>query len=156
MKNPLLKIILVVCVTFIVFSGNATAKTDITDQLTIKRVPFGNNISIASVKVSQDGDTLIVSGKLKLNKHSLKKFDGHVDVTIISPEGKSIISTSLNYSPRVRSIKSLRKLYRKTTFKACFSEKLRKGSTVRVALHNSDDRVIGEAFNCGNNQAKLK
>lgn len=153
MKNSLLRTTFLVFVTFIVLTGNVSAKTDITDQVSIDRIPYNNSTYITSVKVYQDGDNVIVRGQLKRNRNSVRKFDGHIDIAIISPDGDTINSTSVNYTPRHSSTRTKRKAYRKTRFKASFSGKLQKGSTVRVSLHKKDYTKIAKGFNCGNNLA---
>lgn len=151
MKNSLLKTTLLFCVAFIVLTGNAIAKTDITDQFTIKRISHNKHQYIKSVKVIQDDDSTIISGKLKLHRKSHGRFKGHVDIWISSPDSKSINSTSVYYRKRHRHQRRIAK------FKARLSEILQEGSTIRVALHKSDDlKKTKEGLNCGNNLAQLK
>lgn len=153
MRSSFMKIILLVFVAFFVFAGIATAITNVTDQVIVERIPYKSKIFFASVNVYQDGDNVIVSGRLKRDRFSMRRFNGHVDVAIISPDGQTISSTSVKYTPRFRSTRTQRRAYRKTRFKASFSEKLQKGSTVRVTLHKRDGIKIAKGFDCGNNIA---
>lgn len=138
MQNSLLKTFLLAYLAIAVFAGNASAEIDITNRVTIELVPHESKVSIASVKVLQDGEKIVIHGTLKRNRQFLSKFSGHVDVEIISPDGKSTNSTSVSYKPRSRSTNSRSISYRTPRFKACFSGKVLKGSTVRISLHESD------------------
>ena len=138
------------CILFVTFAGNAAAGTNITDQVTVKQSTSLNNNYIQSVKIIQDGYTFFVTGKIKFNRNVPGTFDRHVDVSIISPDGKKIYAASVYCTPRLQSVKSSRKAYLRPGFKVGFSGILQEGSTVCVALHNSIKKGTSKTFNCGN------
>lgn len=149
MKTQFFKMVLLISIMFVSFGGTASARTDMTENVTIKRISTNDNIHIQSVKIIQDGENLIVTGKLDFNRNQ-HGFNRHIDISILSPEGKKINEASVHYTPRFRSRNSLRKAHRKSHFKASFSETLQEGATVCVALHHSPDNEKSGTFNCGN------
>ena len=99
--------------------------------VTVERLPSKSNVYIAGVFVYQEGDELVVSGKVK-PRHSHLPTSGHVDIAILSLKGEVIGKASTSYTPRIIRRKSAR---RGSRFTARFSVIPSRASRIRLAYH---------------------
>ena len=158
MKNQTITITLVIFFAGIVLSGCSLSNMNLADnaEYTIERVNTSDRISIRSAKVYQDEGNTVVSGKVKLNKHLQQPRHGHVDIAVISPEGKVTDTASVFYKPRIRTRRMQLKANRGSSFTARFPGSLPQGSIIRLVPHNSIEETvdkIDKGFHCSSNLA---
>ena len=121
---------------------NGTTKLEI--------IPSGR-INISSVYVIQDGDKLVIKGTVKRRSSSLAG-SGHIDISIISPEGEVFEKVSALYIPRIIPSKPGRRKSRGSRFEVCLPAIPPTGSKVRLAYHRVS-KSEGRTFSCGENMA---
>jgi hypothetical protein len=110
-----------------------------TGTVLIEYVP-SPKIYVSEAYVYQDGNRLVVSGKVKRRHASAISSSGHVDITILSPEGLIIKKASTLFLPRIIP----RKGAQESLFTARFSVIPPQGSKIRVAFHNPSGLPEGE------------
>ncbi len=134
MKNLSILLLLAIFIACIAMIGCTAKGVNLVDKgiVSIEKVPT-SDIYVSAAYVYQDGDELVISGKVK-HRHAHRKSGGHVDITILDPEGKIIMEVTTSYLPRIIRSKGSRE--------ARFSVRLPfippKGSTVRVAFHDQN------------------
>ncbi len=161
MKHQTITITSIIFFAGIFLSGCSFLNMNIVDnaECTIERVNTSNRISISSAKVDMDDGNTVVSGKVKLSKNLPQPIQGHVDIAVISPEGKVLDSASIFYTPRIRTRRMQLKANRGSSFTARFPGSLPQGSIVRLVPHNSIDKAadkIDSGFHCSSNLALKK
>lgn len=133
-------------------SGPVSSKANLLDKekVSVERVPSKKKAYVTSSYAFQEGEELVVSGKVRLRRNVALSSQGHIDIAIFSPEGKVIKKASVFYIPR----SYLRNGFRptKSSFVARFPLIPPRGSVVRVAYH-STLLLPRKSFNCGHNIA---
>lgn len=85
-------------------------------------------VHVSRVDVYQDGETLLVEGLLRRSPALKTRSVGHVDVSVVGPDGSMLAK------------KSLRRIWRHCSSSTGFAAKLAlvppEGSTVRVSVHD--------------------
>jgi hypothetical protein len=158
MKNQTITITLVVFFAGVVLSGCSFSNRNLVDnaEYTIERVNTSNRISIRSAKVYQDDGNTVVSGKVKLSKNLPQPIHGHVDIAVISHDGKVMDTASVFYNPRIRTKRMQRKANKGSSFTARFAGSIPQGSIIRLVPHNSIEETankIDKGFHCSSNLA---
>jgi len=116
--------------------------------VTLERIP-SKGYYVSHVDVYQNDNELVLHGNVKRRTHS-NTVTGHVDITIVSPDGEILGEISTSYRPRI----ILRRRLRKCTsyFTVSLSIVPPKGSIVRVAYHK-DSKPDKKTFSCEGNIA---
>jgi len=132
----------------LVWSGCATQQLNLVEKGDVSiELVRSKEIHIPRATVVQDGDELVISGKVK-RRHSSLVHGGHIDIAIIGPEGEILDQVSTPHIPRI--------IPRKSTQTASFTVNLPThldyGSTVRVAYH-SPKESRHDQFDCRDNAA---
>ncbi|MDL1983340.1 MAG: hypothetical protein LWX54_03985 [Deltaproteobacteria bacterium] len=158
MKNQTIIITLVIFFAGIVLSGCSFSNMNLADNkmYTVECEKSSDRISIRSVKIYEDDGITVVSGKIKLNKNLPQPRHGHVDIALISPEGKVMDTASVFYKPRTLTRRMRLKANKRSSFTARFPGSLPHGSIVRLVPHNSIEETadkIDKGFHCGSNLA---
>jgi hypothetical protein len=158
MKNQTITIVSIIFFAGIILSGCSFSNMNLAGnaEYTIERVNTSDRISIRSARVYQDKGDTVVSGKVKLNKRLPQPMRGHVDIAVISHEGKVIDTASVFYTPRIRTRRMQLKANKGAYFTVRFSGLLQKGSTIRIVPHNSIGKTadkIDTGFHCNSNLA---
>ncbi len=104
---------------------------------------------ISKVHVNQVDDGIEISGKVKRRSYA-GIGGGHIDITIINPEGEVLKELSTHYSPRVIPMRRVHT--RESGFEVNLSMIPPKGSKIRVALHRPS-KSVNKGFACGKNMA---
>jgi len=135
MRNVCILSALILVTSLVFFAGCASDRVNLVDRgtVSIERVPSGG-IYISEVRVNQDGDELVVTGRVRRRGHSPVSL-GHVDVSIISPEGKTLEQVSTYYSPRIIPSKPGHRRLHGSRFEVRLPTIPPTGSKVRVAYH---------------------
>jgi len=112
------------------FTGCASHRVNLleTGQVTVEFLPC-KGICAFNVQAFQDGETMIVTGKVKRDASFSQTGAGHVDIMIIGPDGRLISSTGTKFSPRIIKRKGLRE----SQFSVRIPVVPPKGSVIRVA-----------------------
>jgi len=145
--NILIKLALVVF--GIVSVGCASHRVNLAEngKIIVERVP-SKNIYVSKAHVYQEENELVITGRVKRSNTSALD-GGHVDIAVVSPEGKVLDKVSTSYTPRI--------IRRKGSHESLFSARLTMippvGTTVRLVYHKLG-RSINEKFNCGNNTSE--
>lgn len=136
-------------VTAIVLSGCAFNRVNLVDEseVFIEYVP-SKWIDFSRVHAVQAENEFFVSGRLKQRNISLVRA-GHVDVAIVSPEGKVLKYASAPYTPRNISRRRICR-HRGSYFEVRLAIVLPKGSKVRLA-HHQTMKSIGKQYDCKEN-----
>ncbi len=158
MKNQTITITLVIFFAGIVLSGCSFSSMNLADDkaYTVECDKSSDRISIRSAKVYEDDGNTVVSGKVKLNKHLQQPRQGHVDIAVISPDGKVTDTASVFYTPRIRTTRMQRKANKGSSFSARFPGSLPQGAIIRIVPHNSIEETadkIDKGFHCSSNLA---
>jgi hypothetical protein len=147
-----IEILACLCLAMIVLAGCASSKVNLvdTERVTIERMASEGGVRIENVYVYQEGNELLVSGRVKRRGTGRVIPRGHVDIAILSPEGNVIEKASTSYVPTTIR----RKLsHRGSHFNARFSVVPPEGSTVRVSYHARGYSAARTTFDCGENSA---
>lgn len=128
MKKLTILFISILAVPGIALSGCASNRIDLVDigQVSLQRLP-SRGTYISRVHVFQDGDELVIRGRLRRGPSSMLGL-GHVDIAIVNPEGKILKEVHTNYVPQILVRKQRRQAY----FGVRISVVPPPGSTVRV------------------------
>lgn len=129
-------------------AGCAFNRVNLVDEgvVTVERVDPEKNC-IARPHVSQNGDELVISGKVKCTR--FRGFSrGHIDIAIVGAEGELLQSLSALYYPRIIP----RKGGRESQFRVNLSLTPPNGTVVRLAFHKVETPSI-ETFYCDDNAA---
>ena len=158
MKNQSITITLVIFFAGIVLSGCSFSNMNLADnkKYTVECEKSSDRISIRSVKIYEDDGITVVSGKVKLHKNLPQPRHGHVDIALISPEGKVMHTASVFYRPRTLTRRMRLKANKGSSFTARFLGSLPQGSIVRLVPHNSIEETadkIDKGFHCSKNLA---
>ncbi len=119
---------------FTTMSGCTSSMTNLVHnrEVSVERMPSKGNAQIFKVYVYEEGDELVVSGRIKRrNKHNPPP-RGHVDIAVLSPRGETIAKTSALYTPLIISKGGP---HRASHFTARFSDILPEVSRVRLSYH---------------------
>jgi len=100
-------------------------------------------IYVSWVNAEEKDNEMIVNGFLRTTSSNAQG-TGHVDVAVISPEGRLLGLTSTDYAP-----KDFRKYRKQARFESRFPFVPPDRSRIRVAVHGDS----GPAVNCGDNRA---
>jgi len=147
LKNLFVLMILAACMTVWACASNrANLLKD--GKVKLECIP-SKSYYISHVDVYQNDDKLVLHGNVKRRCHSDTE-TGHVDITIVTPEGEILEQISTLYKPRIIPT---RKMHRRTSyFNVCLSTIPPTGSIVRVVYHR-DTKVRNSTFDCGKNMA---
>jgi len=153
MKNmKWLNVILVIIA--VVVSGCTGSRVNLVDKgvVSIERMPSKiRGVYFHDVHVNKKGDELVVSGNVKRRYTSVSGTRGHVDVAVVTPDGKVVKYVSTAYSPKAISKRS----HPGSHFKVSLPGIPQDGSNVRVAIHEdiASDKSADARFDCGKNVA---
>lgn len=152
MRNVSIFCALIFVTTGVFLTGCASDRVNLVDRgtLSIERVP-SRGIYISEVRVNQDGNELVVTGRVKRRDVSAGGF-GHVDVAIISPEGKTLEQVSTYFSPRIIPRKHDHRRLHGSRFEVRLPTIPPTGSKVRVAYHRIS-KPDSRTSSCGENMA---
>ncbi len=143
MKKLTILFVSILAMTGIALSGCVSKRVDLVDTgaVSLQRLP-SKDTHISRVDVFQDGDELVITGKLRRGLSSMPGL-GHVDIAIVDPEGKILKEVHTNYFPRILARKQRRRILamaRNQRQQANFGVRLPlvppPGSTIRVTYHN--------------------
>jgi hypothetical protein len=140
---------LLICLVALLVSG-CTATYDLieTGVGSIELAASGDRYAaITEADLYQDGAYLVVSGSVEERFVSLSpvNYSAHVDVAVLTPDGKPASKRSLKISLEESS---------QSDFEVRFSYFAEPGTRVRLAYH-SNRRLIEGVPNCGENAAVL-
>ena len=102
-------------------------------------VVAAQGISVAEAKVYQDGDKLVVEGRVESRYDIQDLRNGQVDITIIGPDGKVIRQLSAPYKTKMLTFgpKGLSRMAaRQAYFEQAIPVSLPEGSSVRLEFHD--------------------
>jgi hypothetical protein len=131
-------IVLIFCLVTIVMSTYASNQVNLVENGTasLEFVP-SKGIYVSKAYVYQDGDDLVITGKVKRHSGSLS-VTGHVDIVILDPKGTTLKKVAVSHVPRI--------VRRQGASDASFSARLPiippKGATVRLGFHSSKDSEV--------------
>ena len=139
----------ILIVIVMTLSGCASNRVNLLDEskVFIEYVP-SKWIDFNRVHAGQAENEFIITGRLKHRNISLYRA-GHVDVAIVSPEGKVLECASTSYTPRNISRRRICK-HRGSYFEVRLPIVLREGSKVRLA-HHQTMKSIGKQYDCKEN-----
>jgi hypothetical protein len=121
------------CLVATIVPGCATSRVNLVDSGTVSIEKVSSEKTcISKVYVFQEGNDLIVSGNVK-RRVSPGPGGGHVDVTILGPDGVSIKELETPYFPRIIPLKGARE----SKFSVKIPILLPEGSKVQVEHHHS-------------------
>lgn len=111
----------------------ATERTNLvkTEQVSLD-VAAAKGITVLDADVYQDGDKLIVEGRVR------SMHDGHIDITIVGPDGKIIKQARSYYRTRAMTFgpKGIPQMFaHEANFEEIFHIILPEKSTVRLEFH---------------------
>jgi hypothetical protein len=137
---------------FIALSGCASSRTNLVkkEMISIERSPSKGNVHIFRVSVDQEGDELVVSGRVTRRIKYRLPSQGHIDIAVFSPKDEVIGKASTSYIPRIIRREGQ---HRASYFTARFSVIPPKGSTVRLSYHTQRNSAAKTIFDCGDNAA---
>jgi hypothetical protein len=103
---------------------------------------------VEEANVYQDGTDLVIEGYVKRKSRWLppKDYEAHVDMAVLSPDGKLVYKASAGILPMPR-VKSLQ-----APFSARFPFVAAQGTMVRLAYHRFQSQP-SQIFDCGQNAA---
>ncbi len=153
MKKKIMKSTFSIFIAVIVLSGCALSNMNLANNpaFTIKRVNNNDRITISSARIYHDNGDTIVTGKVKLSKNLPQPKFGHVDIAVISLDGKVLDSASVFYNPRQRTRRMQLKASNGSTFSVRFPGLLQDGSTIRLVTHTSMEKAgdkMDKRFHC--------
>ena len=154
MESKRLKILIILIVISI--SGLSCATTNRIDLLKNNNLQLetisSKGIKISRVYVYKEIEGIRISGMVK-NKGVMSVSFGHVDISIIDPEGKTLKELSTDYIPRI--LFNRRRHPHGSDFNVSIPFIPPNGSKVLVTYHRNI-RKRAEVFNCDENQASLR
>ena len=138
--------------TVMVLSGCATRSANLVKagKVKLELVPSSGNY-VSRVEVEQDGDELVITGTVKRRNFS-GIGGGHVDVSLISPEGEILEQVSTYYTPRIISRKPGSSRHRGSHFEVRLPTVPPAGSRICVGYHRPLKSGT-PAYRCGKNVA---
>ncbi len=130
--------------------GYASHCVDLLKDGTFKLEPVpSKGYYLSNVQAHQVDNGLEITGKVKRRSHA-GLGGGHVDITIVSPEGKLLEKHSTFYSPRIIPMRRMH--MRESGFEVRLPKIPPDGSTIRIA-HHRPSKSVNKEFICGNNRA---
>lgn len=136
MKTKIMSIIsnVVFGLAMIVGLGCASNRINLVDNgtVTVERIN-SQGAYVSSVYVYQDGDYLVISGRVKQLYSTVVTDRGHVDITMLNPYGTTLKQVSKRYNPRLSRKK------RTAYFRARLPVILTPGVIVRVMHHSGSN-----------------
>lgn len=115
----------------------------------LERIPSKCHYYISYVNVYQNDGELVIYGHVK-RRSRIGGGSGHVDIAIVSPDGKVLERISTLHKPQIILTRKMHT--RKSTFEVRLPTIPPTGSKVRVAYHR-DSRPNGRTFSCSENMA---
>ena len=154
MRNVSIFSALIFVTSWVFLTGCAPNRVNLVDNgtVSIERIPSGG-IYISKVRVNQEGNEFVVTGRVKRSDHS-PLCSGHVYVAIMSPEGKILEQVSTYYSPRFIPRKRDHRRLHGSRFEVRLPFIPPAGSKIRVAYHRPV-KSESETPSCGVNRALL-
>ena len=126
-------------------SSCATQKVNLVDEGIITVEPKrSKKVIIDRVKVYQDNENAVISGRVRRQSRLPSFINGHVDVTILKPDGAQLKKAAAYYYPR--QIQN-RRAGGGSSFKVRIPFELIRGSKVRVDYHNGLKTPAEERIN---------
>ncbi len=156
MKRNVKHIIAVVTFSMatLVMTGFSKRRVNLIDNGTVLLDRMSSEeASVYNVSVLQEGDELIIRGKVK-HRHRTYGFNsrGHVDIAIFSPDGGIIKKASLRTNPRTLHKGVLRRRAKKASFIVRLPIVPLQNTKVRIA-HHIRKYPADKVFDCGQNAA---
>ncbi len=151
-KIYFIEILVGLAVILIALSGCASSRTNLVknEMVSVERLPSKGNAHIFKVYVYQEGDELVVSGRVTRRFKYLLSSQGHVDIAVLSPKGEVVGKASTSYIPRIIRREGQ---HRASYFTARFSVIPPKASAVRLSYHAQRYSAAKTTFDCGDNAA---
>ncbi len=124
---------LVLGVTFVALSSDAEGRVNLIDTgaVSIERETT-RGASFHGVSAYEEQGLFVVAGNVNRPKTTPGLVGGHVDVTVINPDGKVLDKIVTQYTPKVL----LRESHSGSKFSASFASIPPKGSRVKVSIHS--------------------
>ena len=107
-------------------------------------LPNEGKVEIGKVRVFNKNTDLVIAGTVERRAAAVVR-RSHVDIAILSPDGKVIEALSTHYTPSFARIRN-----RKSNFSVSLPVDLPQDGKIRVALHTQS---VKNTFNCGHNIA---
>ena len=85
--------------------------------------------AVSQVSVYQEDDQLVISGTVRQRLRTVVADNGHIDIEVISADGKSVKKFCERYNPR------LTRKHRSATFMAHLPITVSEGTTIRLTHH---------------------
>ena len=152
MEAKNLRIWLVLMIASVIMTGLGCASNRVNllkdGTVELERIP-SKGYYISYVNIYQNRDALVVYGHVK-RRSRVGDSSGHVDIAIVSPNGKVLEQISTLYKPRIILTRKMHT--RKSTFEVRLPTIPPAGSLVRVAYHR-DSKPVNRTFPCGENRA---
>jgi hypothetical protein len=108
--------------------ANATQK-----NYQIEIAPHSPSIKFSRLKVQNENQQLVLSGRLKRRSPNTHVFPGHLDVVVKGNDNQAILHKTISYSPN--------RLHKRSVFgsefKLVLPENLPKGSAIKVKWHRN-------------------
>ncbi len=127
-------ILVALAIVLIALSSCTSSRTNLVknEMVSVELLPSKGNARIFKVYIYQEGDKLVVSGRVRRFFKNRPTSRGHVDIAVLSPKGEVIGKASTSYIPRIIRREGQ---HRASYFTARFSVIPPKASTVRLSYH---------------------
>ncbi|MFQ5455876.1 MAG: hypothetical protein ACE5EA_06700 [Nitrospirota bacterium] len=150
MKKYSIVISISLCITAILLFSCASNRVNLVknNRVFLERLP-SKDIYVSRAYVYQEGNDIVISGKVRTHRVSRILSKGHVDIGIFDPDEIVLAKVSVSYPSRVIS---RRRGYPESSFSVLIPVIPPQGATVRVGYHGSsysDEKI----FDCGRNVA---
>jgi len=134
-NRHIVEIAICIAIAAMVVQGCALHRINLVTKgvVTVERIPT-KRVCVVSAYVLQDGDEIIVAGRVKpCPPRDTVTTGGHVDISIFDPDGTLLKQVTSRYVPRIIP----RKRMRSSRYQAFIPMVLPQGSKVRVGFHDS-------------------
>jgi len=128
----------------IVMSACASKQVNLLENgiVSFKYVP-SKNIYVSKAYAYQDGNKLVISGKVKHRSGTSYTVGGHVDITVRNPDGAILKQVGTTYVPRI--------IRRKGAQESSFTVRLPIIPPQGTAIHLGYHHTVDKTFHCKEN-----
>lgn len=155
MSGKKVKLILVLGIITICMTGFACASNKVNllknKTIELEKISY-RGVRILNVFVQEENGKTKIFGRVKNTSFVPINF-GHVDISIISPEGTIVKEASTQYIPK--TLKKRKRHSDGSRFYTHLQFVPPEGSIVRIAFHKTPFKT-NKVFNCNENQATLE
>jgi hypothetical protein len=155
MSGKKVKLIIVLGIIIACFTSFGCASTTVNllknKTVELEKISY-RGVRILRVFVQEENGSTKISGIIK-NTSSIPINFGHVDISIISPEGTILKEASTQYIPK--TLKKRKRHSDGSRFYTNLQFVPPEGSKVRIAFHKTSIKR-NRAFNCNENQATIE